>query len=263
MRIEAFLLAILFWCCAVTSLTFGPDFNGTVPSILGLTNFSDSTALGHIESGFADGIVTTAAHQPWPPVKGWKRSHYQIRYCFADQASKDALRCSLSAAFNLWVDALGGSQSQATGYDLHFVQTFAQGEIQFCYTQGTYDAKTAQGTWNWKLHDRQDSLVVAYRPVDENGNKPATSASLGYTPDSALFAWQNRQARHYMQISDAEDVARMAHELGHGEQYSLSDDNLANAALVFGLVHEHQRSDRTSFHLYQFPHRVSRTLSLT
>jgi hypothetical protein len=221
MHLQAILLAVLSWCCSITALTFGTGFNGTVPSIPGLTDFPDSKALDHIEFGFADGVVSTAAHQPWPLIKGWKRSHYQIRYCFADQASKDALRCSLTDAFALWATALGGATGPATGYNLHFVQAFAQGEIQFCYTEGTYNAKTAQGTWNWKLHDRQDSLVVAYRPVDEHGNKPATSASLGYTPDSALFPWQSPQARHYMQISDAKDVPRISHELGHGERYSL------------------------------------------
>jgi len=64
MRVWAFLLAIPSWGCLVAVLTFGPDFNGTVPSILGITNFSDSTASGQIQSGFADGVVNTNLHQP-------------------------------------------------------------------------------------------------------------------------------------------------------------------------------------------------------
>ena len=112
---------------------------------------------------------------------------------------------------------MGGVPSAKTGYNLYFVQTMVDGLTQFCYAEGKYDPKTAQGTWNWKLHNRQDALVVAYRPVDEKGNKPATSASLGYTPENALYPWQSPQARHYMQISDKDDVPRMAHELGHGE----------------------------------------------
>ncbi|OAG07581.1 uncharacterized protein CC84DRAFT_1175361 [Paraphaeosphaeria sporulosa] len=228
MRIRAFLLATQFWCYSVTALSFGNDFNGTIPSILGITNFSYPAASSNIGFGYADGVVNTDYHQPWPLVKMYKSSVHLIRYCYADQASKDALHCSWPAAENLWQDALGGKPSKETGYNLHFVQAWAAGETQFCYAEGTYDPKTAQGTWNWKLHNRQDALVVAYRPVDEKGNKPATSASLGYTPESALFPWQSRQARHYIQISDKDDEVRIAHELGH----------------VLGLLHEHQRSDR-------------------
>lgn len=247
MRIPAFLIAISFWCYSVAAISFGNDFNGTIPSILGLTNFSYPTPSSNIESGYADGVVNTAYHQPWPLVTMYTKSMHLIRYCFADQASKDALHCSLAAAQILWTNALGGRPSKETGYNLNFAEASDNMELQLCYTEGKYDARMAQGTWNWRLHSRLDTLVVAYRPIDENGNKPATSATLGYTPESALFAWQTPQGRHYMQISDKDNVVQIAHELGHGEQYALSEANFANDALVLGLLHEHQRSDRTSF----------------
>ncbi|KAL1612389.1 hypothetical protein SLS60_000615 [Paraconiothyrium brasiliense] len=127
---------------------------------------------------------------------------------------------------NLWRDALGGTSGPNTGFHLYFSPTFVNLQKQFCYAEGSYNPKTAQGSWNAQLYHKQDALVVSYRPVDENGNKPATSATLGYTPDDALLFWQPRQARHYMQIADKDDVARIAHELGHGEQYSMSEISL-------------------------------------
>lgn len=221
-RLLVLFLAFLSSCCLVTTLSFSHDFNGTVPSILGITDFSYPTASGHIESGYADGIVNTNFHQPWPYINEKTKARL-IHYCYADKASEDALACSIAAAMNLWRDALGGISGPNTGFHLYFSATFVNLQKQFCYAEGSYNPKTAQGSWNAQLYHKQDALVVSYRPVDENGNKPATSATLGYTPDDALFFWQPRQARHYMQITDKDDVARIAHELGHGEQYSMSE----------------------------------------
>lgn len=226
MGILAFFLALLSQCSFIIALSFEPDFNGIIPSILGLTNFSYPTPSSSIEIGFADGVVNSEYYQPWPLVKGWKQSSHMIRFCYVDQASKDALRCSFTDAINLWVDALGGKPSKETGYNIHFVQAWAAGEIQFCYAQGQYNPKTTQGTWNWKLQNRQDILVVGYRPVDEHGNRPATAASLGYTPESVLFPWQTAQARHYIQVSNKDNVVAIAHELGHGEWLTASKTRL-------------------------------------
>ncbi|KAJ4357808.1 uncharacterized protein N0V89_002384 [Didymosphaeria variabile] len=230
MRIWAFLLAVLPSCCLVSTLSFSHDFNGTVPSIPGITNFSYPTASSHIESGFADGLVNTAIHQPWPFLRGLKYSTRTIRYCYADQASQDAIECKVNAAMNLWFEVLGGKPGPDTGFNFYFSRAFAQGNVQFCYAKDSYNSKTAQGQWNAALHDKQDALVVSYRPVDENGNKPATSASLGYTPDNAMFPWQSRQARHYMQIADKDDVPRIAHELGHDTVIEYRPQNIAGYA---------------------------------
>lgn len=138
MHAAVFLPILLsWWCSSVAALTFDPDFNGTIPSIPGITNFSYPSGSGFIESGFADGIVSTNIHQPWPYERFGNRNVYLVRYCYADQASKDALYCSLTAAMNLWLDALGGRPSAELGYNLHFLQTYIQGQAQFCYADGT------------------------------------------------------------------------------------------------------------------------------
>ena len=53
--------------------------------------------------------------------------------------------------------------------------------------------------------------------MDEEGNKPVTAATLGYTPEEVMPPWEVKQARHNMQISEAEDEVKIAHELGHGK----------------------------------------------
>ncbi|KAF1975924.1 hypothetical protein BU23DRAFT_551939 [Bimuria novae-zelandiae CBS 107.79] len=92
-----FLIAAL--CLSpIAALSFSPDFNSTIPSILGLTNFSYPSPSNHIESGYADGVINTAFHQPWPSTNIRGRLNHYIRFCYADQASKDALHCSFPAA---------------------------------------------------------------------------------------------------------------------------------------------------------------------
>lgn len=218
-------LSLLFalWVPFLAALTFPPDFNSTIPSILGITNFSypSNSILHYRSTTYADGVLTDPRHQPWPYTKLPHRQTFLIRYCYADPASKSALHCSWARALSLWSAALGGPPSAETGYNVHFMPSFVRsgndfGE-EYCYKEGTYNSRTGQGTWNWKLSNRQDMLVLAYRPVDEHGQKPATAASLGYTPEKAMMPWEGRQARHWLQVSDAEDEVKIAHELGHGE----------------------------------------------
>ena len=71
--------------------------------------------------------------------------------------------------------------------------------------------------------------MLAHRPVDEKGNKPATAASLGYTPEGAMMPWEGRQARHWLQVSEAEDEVKIAHEIGHGESCTRSESELGKA----------------------------------
>ena len=215
----AFMFSLLafFWLSFIEALSFSPDFNGTIPSILGVTDFDYPASIHHLESRYADGVVNTNWHQPWPLTQLRSHKTHLIRYCYADQASKDALHCAFHRALNLWKDALGGVPSEETGYNLHFIETYLQGEAQLCYTADSYDPKTGQGIWNWKIAKRQDALVIRYRPIDENGNKPATAATLGYTPEEVIPPWQVKQARHNMQITEPEDEVKIAHELGHGE----------------------------------------------
>ena len=91
-------LVAMFWLSFVSTLSFSPNSNATIPSILGITNFSYPTSSRHLESGYADGVINTDWHQPWPFTQLPTRKTYLIRYCFADQMSKDALRCSFSRA---------------------------------------------------------------------------------------------------------------------------------------------------------------------
>ncbi|KAJ4294251.1 hypothetical protein N0V90_007941 [Kalmusia sp. IMI 367209] len=225
MRLPYFVFVVLFWLSSVAPLWFSPGFNGTIPSILGLTDFSYPVTDTNIETGFADGVVNTIFHQPWPSSTLGPRTSHFIRYCYADQASKDALECNLGKAMSMWKEALNGPPSKATGYSLWFIEKFFQAgipqgplEYHFCYKEGTYDSKKGTGTWNYRLAEHQDTLVVAYRPVDEYGDRPATASTVGYTPEEYLFG-RPAAGRHYMQIADADDVRSIAHELGHGDMY--------------------------------------------
>lgn len=191
-------LVAIFWLSFVSTLSFSPDSNATIPSILGITRFSYPATSRHLESGYADGVINTDWHQPWPFTQLATRKTYLIRYCFADQTSKDALGCSFPRALQLWVDTLGGAPGVDTGYNLHFIETYVGGQAQFCYADGTFNSETGQGQWNWKLSKRQDALVIAYRPVDEEGNKPVTAATLGYTPEEVMPPWEVKQARQKM-----------------------------------------------------------------
>lgn len=218
MQLKFIAASILCWLSFAGALSFSDHFNGTVPSILGLTNFSYPAPAHGLESGYADGVVNSLFHQPWPASTLNNRKAHFIKYCFADSASREALLCNLQRAVQLWKDPLGFA-SKKNEHSLLFIETILMGstirEYQLCYKSGTYDSRKGTGTWNYLLVEHQDTLVIAYRPLDEEGNVPATASTVGYTHEEHLFG-RPSAGRHYMQVADKDNVWAMAHEIGHG-----------------------------------------------
>ncbi|KAF2634560.1 hypothetical protein P280DRAFT_381524, partial [Massarina eburnea CBS 473.64] len=153
-----------------------------------------------------------------------------IPYCFATMEVRERMFCRLWLGINLWMQRLGGAASAYSGHSLAFQEIYGyNGNPMPCFVPGTFNAAEEDGQWNPSM----PAHTVAILPKHTTGG--GVSASAGYK----VAHWD--EARHFIMFhpdmpTEPRRIRSIAHEVGH----------------VFGMLHEHQRSDRDNYIEVQF-----------
>ncbi|KAF2634137.1 hypothetical protein P280DRAFT_554799 [Massarina eburnea CBS 473.64] len=168
--------------------------------------------------------------RPWPvndPVASRKLT--VIEFCFALLPFREQALFRFMMAIDIWINALGGEAGPHSGHSIAFQETFySDGTPLPCYIPGTAQNHPPYGQWNPVL----PSHILQIMPVSD---RDSAVASVGYRVGVNL-----ENGRHSMAFApdfDVERIYMLVHELGH----------------VFGMMHEHQRSDRDDFVQINWP----------
>lgn len=186
----------------------------SIPSILALSfpsNAADSPSFNT-----HDPVSILDAYGPSPGYADWLQSGIRepgpldhkkrrvVRYCFADQETRDKLKCAFENAITLWSDALGGPSNPKTGHSLFFKEVKGpDGQHAFCF-KGNYDAKKKEGAWNNGVV-APDTLVVAIVP-----DQPPRSTT-GYIPSEE----SDKPWRHFMELPPDVQRSDRNHIIAH------------------------------------------------
>ncbi|KAH7094348.1 hypothetical protein FB567DRAFT_585730 [Paraphoma chrysanthemicola] len=166
------------------------------------------------------------------PVAAWpanNEGYTQIPVCYVNADIRDKISRIVNQAHQKWINKLGSAgATNGHRYSGLFETLDNNGKGELCYTD------RQQTLWNRKV--RSDSLRIDMVLRTQN-----TRATRGYLPRE----WKNSIYRHRMDVGwmdtgydETLAIHSVAHELGH----------------VFGLVHEHQRSDRDQYVHFRCEH---------
>jgi hypothetical protein len=177
-----------------------PIFSGPC-AILPPSNNTQRTSYDEIQSGAS----SLWGHEGSGGPKKWAELYVKglivIPYCFPTKEHRKANLAKVEAATELWITALGGKASEATGHKIMFSEWIdPRKKPMYCIDVNS----PADSKWNMALPYK---TVVIWK--DDRAGKRATSSTVGMG-DSPGKPWDLN-----MWLGEEANVQTIAHEFGH------------------------------------------------
>jgi hypothetical protein len=131
--------------------------------------------------------------QPWPRFPGTKTKFRVIRYCYANQAAREALECSsIRPALKVWAEAIGEVASASTGHSIAWKEIMAppkskgdKWQPRYCFADGTKDWHPSVAGDTLAIHLVEGASPQSSVGYTRNGEPGRHKLILPYNPSRA------------------------------------------------------------------------------